>query len=128
MKPSLNRGWLALQRERYGPDYRPPPEKNIHAVGDLVSGVLQDFGLANEWRIAELKQLWPDLVGKANAARSRPGRWENGWLTVYVSHHLWLNEMKRILPQALLKRLRTQYGEDQVQGLSFEMDPGPGEH
>ncbi len=121
--PPPNPGWLAVQRERYGADFIPTPPNNVRSLGDVLDGVLQHLGLAKEAQLAALLPLWPDLVGKTNAAKSRPGRWEGNSLTIYVSHHLWLNEMRRLLPKALLKRLQELYPGRAPSEIRFEMDP-----
>jgi len=118
-----NPGWQTLQREWYGPRYRPLPRHNLHVAGDMVGDVLKNLGLADTARLSQLEKNWPDLVGAANAARSRPGHWERGVLTVHVDHHLWLNEMKRVVAAPLLKRLQNHYGRSQIRRIRFEITP-----
>jgi predicted nucleic acid-binding Zn ribbon protein len=123
-KRKIDAGWLAVQRERYGPGFEPEPVKRIHQAGDLVNGILKKMGLEAESRIAEISAVWEDLAGAANAQHSRPGKWEKGILTVYVDHPLWMSEMKRFATRALEKRLQEKYGVRAVKRVRFELDPG----
>jgi predicted nucleic acid-binding Zn ribbon protein len=116
-------GWLQVQRERYGPDYRVPPKHSIQTAGDLVGGVLKKFGLETSAQLGEFQKAWPELAGKDNAAHSRPGSLERGILTIYVDHHVWLNEMKRVASASLKKRLQARFGTRKVKDLRFVMTP-----
>ena len=116
-------GWDRLQRERYGPDYWEPSKKSIQVAGDLVGKVLKDFGLEDSSRLADLQKAWPDLVGNMNAEHSRPGKLEGGVLSVYVDHHMWLNDMKRTLAPMLLKKLQEKAGKKTIRSLRFEITP-----
>jgi predicted nucleic acid-binding Zn ribbon protein len=116
-------GWLAVQRERYGPGFRPQPSRDTRQAGDLIDGVMKRLGLEADTRLAEISAVWADLAGDANAAHSRPGRWERGTLTVYVDHHVWLSEMQRFATRALEKRLKERFGGQAVKRVRFQLDP-----
>lgn len=116
-------GWLQLQRERYGPGYRYVPPANIRTAGDMVSGIMKSMGLEAESRLSDITAVWEELAGKTNAQHARPGRWEKGLLVVYVDHHVWLNELKRMATVPLLKKLQQRFGKSAVRQLRFEMDP-----
>ena len=122
-RKKVDPGWLRLQRERYGPEFRVPPSRSLHHAGDLVGDVLKGLGLEASAKTAEFQACWPEIAGRANALHSRPGRWEKGVLTVYVDHHLWLNELKRTASASLLKRLQERFGKRAVRQLRFEMTP-----
>ncbi|MGA0334107.1 MAG: DUF721 domain-containing protein [Kiritimatiellia bacterium] len=117
-------GWIALQRERFGPEYRYIPPDRICTAGDLIPGIMKSMGLEAENRLAEISKAWESLAGKSNAEHSRPGRWEKGLLVVYVDHHVWLNELKRYATAPLLQKLQTKFGKSAVKQIRFEMDPG----
>lgn len=122
-KPKMDSGWLQLQRERYGPDYRYIPPDKTCTAGDLIPGLMKKLGLESESRLTSIEGVWLDFAGKANAAHSRPGRWEKGLLVVYVDHHVWLNEFKQVAAGPLLKKLQERFGKTAVRQLRFEMDP-----
>lgn len=125
-KPKVDPGWLRLQRERFGPDYRYIPPDITRTAGDLVPGIMRKMGLESESRLAEIDRVWEEMAGKANAEHARPGRWEKGLLVIYVDHHLWLNELKRFASAPLLKKLQERFGRSAVRQIRFEMDPGAG--
>jgi predicted nucleic acid-binding Zn ribbon protein len=118
-----NPGQEQLQREWYGPHYRPPTPNRLHVAGDLVGKVLKDFGLRDSSTLSDIEKCWANLAGKANAEHSRPGKIERGVLTVYVNHHVWLNEMKQVASKSLLKKLQERFGKSKVRLLRFEMAP-----
>lgn len=122
-KPKVDAGWLQLQRERYGPEYRYIPKDRICTAGDLIPDLMKKMGLEAESRLSEIEKSWTDLAGPANAAHARPGRWEKGLLVVYVDHHVWLNELKKFASAPLLKKLQAKFGKTAVRQLRFEMDP-----
>jgi len=123
---STNPGWQQLQRERYDldADYRFPPPNRVQPLGDLLPGVLKQLGLESASRIGELAPRWAEFVGTANAKHSRPGRWENGVLTIYVDHNVWLAEMKRFAAKAIQKRLIEAFGGKSLTEIRFQIDPG----
>jgi predicted nucleic acid-binding Zn ribbon protein len=119
-------GWQQLQRERYhlSEDYvfKPPPR--ISRLDQVMPDVLRDMGLESASRLSEIKPVWEELVGKANAKHSRPGVWENGRLTIYVDHNVWLAEMQRFGSRTILSRLQSRFGAEAVTELKFTIDPG----
>lgn len=121
-----DRGWEQLQRERFHlPEdhiFKAPPR--IHRLDQVMPDVLRDMGLENESRLAELTPVWEELVGKANAKHSRPGRWEAGRLTIYVDHNVWLAEMQRFGSRTILSRIQRRFGAESVRELRFGIDPG----
>lgn len=124
-------GWLQIQRERFGPDYQPPHARSECRAGDVIPKVLKNLGLQSESRLREITAVWPEVAGQSNAAHSHPGRWEKGILTIFVDHHLWLNELKTVAAPSLLKRLQERMGKGAVKQLRFEMAPedtGPHSH
>lgn len=121
-----NPGWQQLQRERFNlsADYRFSPPNRVQPLGDLLPGVLKELGLENATRLGELTPRWTEFVGGANAKHSRPGRWENGVLTIYADHNVWLAEMKRFASKAIFKRIREAFGEESLKEIRFQIDPG----
>jgi predicted nucleic acid-binding Zn ribbon protein len=119
-------GWLQLQRERFHLEssYQFAPPNRVSRLDQVMPEVLKGMGLESASRVSELGPVWEDLVGRANAKHSRPGRWERGVLTVYVDHNVWLAEMKRFGARTILKRVRGRFGEASVTELRFQIDPG----
>lgn len=119
-------GWLQLQRERYhlAESHRFAAPPRLNRLNEVMPEVLKGMGLESVSRVAELGPVWEELVGKANAKHSRPGRWEKGVLTVYVDHNVWLAEMQRFAGRTILKRVRERFGAESVTELRFQIDPG----
>jgi predicted nucleic acid-binding Zn ribbon protein len=117
-------GWLAVQRDRYGPGFRPQPPLQVHEVGELVPGLMKRMGLEDASRLAEIQRMWPEVAGPVNAAHARPGKWEAGILTVYVDQPIWLSELKRFAARPLEKMLKQKLGAKSLRRIRFELDPG----
>ena len=114
---------MRLQRERFGPEFRIPSKHRLHVAGDLVGDVLKKFGLESSAHVAAIQKSWVDIAGKDNAAHSSVGKLENGTLIIYVNHHLWLNEMRKVASTSLLKRLQERFGKKAIKRLKFEITP-----
>jgi len=117
-------GWLAVQRERYGPWYRPDPPRRVQQVGDVLPGLIKKMGLEETSRLKEVQEMWVELAGPANAAHAAPGRWESGVLTIYVDQPIWLAELKRFAARPLEKKLKERLGPRVLKRIRFELDPG----
>lgn len=124
--PQMDPGKLQVMRERFGlpMDWFPPAGENLHALGEVLPEVLSDMGIEGGLEIQVLQDDWGNLVGGANAKHSRPAAWDDGVLTIYVGHSVWLTEMERFGKRAILKRLQTKLGAEAVQDLRFQLDPG----
>ena len=117
-------GWLAVQRERYGPWYKPEPPKSIHQVGEVVPGLIKKMGLEETSRLKEVQDMWIEVAGAGNAAHATPARWESGVLIVYVDQPIWLSELKRFAARPLEKKLKERLGPRVLKRIRFELDPG----
>lgn len=112
------------ERNRVGP-YDLPQEGCFVPVTEVLPDVVKDLGIEEEVWQNELLAAWPDLVGKALAARTRPGRADHGTLVVFVSHSVWLNELSRYGKQQMLKKLQDRFGRQRVRSLRLQLDPEP---
>lgn len=79
----------------------------------LLQESLQELGLAERLRAAEIWRVWPDAVGAAVAARAQPLRIINGTLTVAVSSAPWMQEL-RFMTGMMKDKLNGRLGSDVV--------------
>ena len=68
---------------------------------------------ASPW-LDELVQAWPTLVSAEVAKVSRPGKWDNGILYIYVASSPKLFELRRSWLKRIEKAVRAFAGDDRV--------------
>ena len=115
-----------VERERchIGDKYPPPRFREAKAVGDVLSSVVDELGVADTQWMLTLADEWRSIVGAAVAKHTRPGMLDGRTLTVYVDSSVWLSEISRYGSREMLDSIRKQLGGDQVTRLNFRLDPG----
>lgn len=74
------------------------------ALGDVLSGFLEQSGLAERVEQAALLPEWPELVGAQIAAVTAPQSVSaDGTLWVAVRTHAWMTELSLLEPELLRK-------------------------
>jgi predicted nucleic acid-binding Zn ribbon protein len=121
-----NRGRWAIERERGGivsftpPDSRPTTD----SISDVIPAIMKKLGLESEQWTGILEREWEELIGSTVAAHTRPGRYKNGKLIVFVDSATWLNELKRFNQGQMLKNLQARFGAKKIRSLALQPDPG----
>ena len=120
-----HKGRWQVARERGRIEDAAPPAglRESVPVDGIVAAVMGRLGLADRCNGDLLAAKWPELVGPGVAAHARPGRLENGRLTVFVDSSVWLNELQRYSGPLLTERVRKLLGADKVKALRFQLDP-----
>ena len=121
-----NKGRWAVERERHHLDSAAPPSPDPKnpSISDIIPGIMKKLGLEQEQWTTVLDREWTDLVGPTVAAHTRPGRYQNKQLVVFVDSATWLNELKRYNQAEMLKKLQARFGADKIRRLSLQPDPG----
>ncbi|MFT7514209.1 MAG: hypothetical protein ACI9QL_003430 [Candidatus Omnitrophota bacterium] len=120
-----NRGRDQLMRERLQvPQYRPERKPRDLSIGDLIPQVVKKCGLEGAFWLDEIKERWEEITGAQVARNTRPGQYDNGLLTIYVSHSGWLMEMERYAKGMVLNNIQDVFGKDKVRAIEFRIDPG----
>ncbi len=90
------------------------------------SAVLKDlihrYGLEAPMFEATLRERWPDIVGKAIAAHTKPGPIRHRRLTVYVESSAWLQELT-LAKEVLLRQVNAAAGAPLVTDLVVKIGP-----
>lgn len=98
------------------PDQEPQPLKEI------LPGILRGLRRSGTGPIVKIRDLWPEIVGTAVAARCRVASLEGGVLAVVVGsaavkHDLTtfrseeiLREVRRRVPEAAIRQIRYRVG------------------
>jgi len=124
-KNRVNPGRWQVERERHRlTNPRPPvPERDFEPLRGAIDQLMKRLGLEKDHWTCELSDNWADLVGDAVAAHSRPGRFENARITVFVDNSAWLSELARHCRTDMLKRLQRHFGEESIRDIRFQLDP-----
>jgi len=119
-------GRWQVARERFHIEGAYPPASDVepHAIGDIIPLIMKKLGLDQQHWLAVLAEEWPSLVGDAVAAHTRPGRFENKVLTVFVDSAVWLNELSRYGRKKMLENLQKRFGADRIADVRMQPDPG----
>ena len=126
-RPRYNKGQWAVARERFHLADNVPPaaDPGILPIGDLVADVLKGMKLSTHAHVSQIAAAWPDIVGPQLAANTRPAQLDNKILLVYVSHPMWLMELRGAPSAEILARLQTRFGKTTLANLRFAIDPEP---
>ncbi len=76
-------------------------------VGDALDAVRRELRIDAPAGFAALEAAWPDLVGPALAAHSRPRALREGVLSVLADGPAWAGQM-RYLDQVLVERIAVE--------------------
>jgi hypothetical protein len=89
---------------------RQEPQK----FSDLIEKTLKKLNITDSPWLDELAQAWPTLVPPEVAKVTRPGKWDNGILYVYVTTSLHLFEIRRAHLKRIEQSIRAFAGDDRV--------------
>ena len=122
-----NKGQWQVARERFRiVDYAPPaPDAGATPLGALIPGALKGMKLDAHAQVSRIAEAWPELVGPQLAANTKPAHLENKLLTVFVSHPMWLFELRGAPAAEILARLQARFGKNEIQNIRWSIDPDP---
>lgn len=93
-----------------------PPEtrRDAEPFSAIIEKTLKRLNIeASPW-LDELVQAWPRLVPPEVAKVSRPGKWDNGILYIYVTTSLQLFELRRQHLRRIEQAVRAFAGDERV--------------
>jgi predicted nucleic acid-binding Zn ribbon protein len=77
-----------------------------------------------EAALAWLSSAWPQIVGKALAARTRPVRCENGRLEIAAEGKAWKKQLES-MKREFCARINQAWGGTLIREVKFTAKPGP---
>lgn len=124
-KRKFNRGRWQVERERCRIPFAAPGASSGDAarIDADVTGLMKHLGLGESLWLNALENEWVDLVGAELARHARPGKYDNGKLTVFVDSSAWFNELKRFGRNAMLDKLRKRFGAAKICAVDLQFDP-----
>ncbi len=115
-----------VMRERFHIDSfePPPPDMQIPDMKNVIAGIIKKVGLDKELLLNSIEQEWEDIVGAAVAKHTRPGKFEDKQLTIYVDNPVWLFELKQQKSmKTILVNLSKRYGANKIKKIFLVPDP-----
>ena len=121
----FNVGRWRVQQERaqIAANEMPPAPVRLATVADKLPKLMKEIGVQQSYWIEVMQSEWSQLVGDALARHTRPGPLEGVSLTVYVTHSVWLHELKRVGYKPLLENLQKRFGAGKIRHLKLLLDP-----
>ncbi|MEI6971592.1 MAG: DUF721 domain-containing protein [bacterium] len=120
----FNSGRWQMQRERcHIADLAPPPGGGSAPIGRVISAVIKSFDKPGPDWLHDITSEWTKLAGETEARHARPGRCQDGTLTVFVDGAVWMNELRRYWQKDMLRKLQARFGEKTVRKLVLQPDP-----
>ena len=94
------------------------------ALGDVLSGFLEQSGLAERVEQAAILPEWPELVGAQIAAVTTPQSVSaDGTLWVAVRTHAWMTELSLLEPE-LLRKVNARRLRSPIARIRWVLDRG----
>lgn len=97
------------------------PRGGIHAVGDLIGGILRGWERRAGGPIQRIILCWPDVVGDVIARSTRPLETEGKTLVVEVRDAVWRDQLSRFYKVRILRKLNSQLGGSVIRDIRFRV-------
>ena len=118
MNPSLRAAviaeWRGLSEKRLRPD-------RWQAPGDLLPKLMQQLGLSERLREAEVIEAWKQIVGDFIAAHSAPVSLRAGVLFVRVLQPALHYQFEQISKAEILRKLKRRFGTKIIREIRFRV-------
>ena len=92
----------------------------MRRLGDSVNELARSLGMRQPDAFARVHAAWPDVVGPAVAAATRPTRLQDGTVTIEVDGAEWATQL-RYLEEQLVAVLTERVGTGVVARLRFQV-------
>jgi predicted nucleic acid-binding Zn ribbon protein len=103
------------------PAWEPVPDaRPMHRLGDSVNELARSLGMRQPDAFARVHAAWPEVVGAAVAAATRPTAVRDGTVTVEVDGPEWATQL-RYLEEQLVAVLTERVGAGIVARLRFQV-------
>jgi len=122
----MKKGRWQLERERHHIARETPilGVREPTPLASVISPVVKSIITFHDTDLEKIEQKWETFAGKDFAPHCKPGRFENGRLTIFVDNAVWLNELKRYRKKIILSQLQEFLGKDKITDVIFRLDPG----
>lgn len=92
----------------------------MDSLGSVLSDLLHRIASDDETKLIFLNELWPQIVGKNLAVRSRPLALNNQTLLLAVPSEIWEKELTQLRPM-LIHAVNKYWNFHLVEKIDFEV-------
>jgi len=82
-------------------------------IDELVKAYMKSMGIDEKVKEVKLQRMWPEIVGRTIAGKTRELRLHKGVLFIYLTSSVVRNELYMIR-DALIKRINEQLAEELI--------------
>ncbi len=93
-----------------------------NSVAGVLRTVFPDSAEPEKLRVYRAWEVWPEVVGPANAKKAQPTRFRNGKLFVTVFHPALMQELQ-FVKERIRRRLNHHIGAEVIQHIYFGRGP-----
>jgi len=101
--------------------YRKKSKKSAH-IGRILNDVLKTLRPEADGGLAQVWQLWDDVVGRAIAENARPAAFKGKLLLVHVASSPWIHQLQ-FLKREIIEKLNAALGQDLIEDIKFKIGP-----
>ncbi len=95
---------------------------NDRLIGNAVMKLLDDLGLHDVRKLAQITACWREIVGDGLVEITEPVFIREGILHVQVSNHSWAQELHMLKPK-FIEKINSTLGDSVVRDLRFKVRP-----
>lgn len=90
----------------------------LKTTRSVLSGILDQLGIANKIEQHRIWLVWEDAVGAQIAQNAAPARIRNNVLEVKVAHAVWMQQLQLLKPR-LIEQINKHLGDTPITDLYF---------
>jgi hypothetical protein len=90
----------------------------LKTTRSVLSGILDDLGIANKIEQHRIWLVWEDAVGEQIAKNAIPARIRNNVLEIKVAHAVWMQQLQLLKPR-LIEQINKHLGDTPITDLYF---------
>ncbi|MES2439700.1 MAG: DUF721 domain-containing protein [Verrucomicrobiota bacterium] len=109
-----------ILREWRGAEEPADLNAGIHLAQKFVAAILRSAGMEDGLNEDQVRATWKELAGDFIASHTEPISVKGGNLVLRVTQPALRFQLEQMKPM-LLKRIRTQLGEDKVKSIKFQL-------
>jgi predicted nucleic acid-binding Zn ribbon protein len=109
-----------ILREWRGAEEPADLNAGIHLAEKFVAAILRSAGMEDGLNEDQVRATWKELAGDFIAAHTEPISVKGGNLVLRVTQPALRFQLEQMKPM-LLKRIRTQLGENKVKSIKFQL-------
>jgi hypothetical protein len=114
-----------LTRERFQIEEKFPPSqpRQEKRISEILRGIFKTDAPEATPLPELLTERWPVIAGEQLSLHTRPAFLKNGILHLYADHPGWMNELRRLPKEHLLRKIRSVPQLPEIKDVRFQLDP-----